>query len=76
MEENHGTLFNIYLEYYIHRNHQLPRFSSTNWKKAPTLVYRIQPEGSYNSLNSLAPTGRKLQPEGMSNSLDSLAPTP
>jgi hypothetical protein len=26
------------------------------------LVYMLQPEGSYNSLDSPAPTGRRLQP--------------
>ena len=36
MGENHGTLFNIYFQYYIPRKHQLPRFSNTNWKEAPT----------------------------------------
>jgi hypothetical protein len=34
MGENHETLFNIYLEYY--GKHQLPKFSNTNWKEAPT----------------------------------------
>jgi hypothetical protein len=33
------------------------------------LFTRLQPEGSYNSLNSLAPTRRRLQPP------DSQAPT-
>jgi hypothetical protein len=35
MGENHGTFFNV-SEDYIHQKHQLPKFSSTNWKEAPT----------------------------------------
>jgi len=62
MGEKNKNISNIYLEYYIHKNHQLPKFSSTNWKEAPTPIYELQPEGSYNTLNSLASTGRRLQP--------------
>jgi hypothetical protein len=82
MGENHRIIFNIYLEYYIHRKHQLPNFSNTNWKEAPTPIYRLQPEGSYNSLilqlqleGGSNPLVYRLQPEGSSNSLDSPAPT-
>jgi hypothetical protein len=36
MGENNITLFYIYLEYYIHKKHQLPRFSNNNLKEEPT----------------------------------------
>jgi hypothetical protein len=102
MGENHEMLSYISKDY-IHRKHQLPKFSSTNplfigsnLKEATTpqilqfqleegfnpLVYRLQPDGSSNSLYSPALTGRRLQaldfrlqPKGSSNSLYSLAPT-
>jgi hypothetical protein len=35
MEEDHGIISYI-LEDYIHRKHQIPKFSNTNWKEAPT----------------------------------------
>jgi hypothetical protein len=68
MGENHRTCFNIYLEYYIHENHQLeggtnPLFTSSNSLYSPTPTgRRFEPEGSSNSLDYLAPTGRRLQP--------------
>jgi hypothetical protein len=54
MGENHGMFSYIYQEY-IHRKQQIPN------SIAPT-GRRHQPKGSYNSLNFLAPTRRRLQP--------------
>jgi hypothetical protein len=65
MGENHRTLFNIYLEYYIHRKHQLPNSPAPTGRRHQPPIYRLQPEGSYNSLNSPAPTGRRLQPPSL-----------
>jgi hypothetical protein len=52
MGENHEILSYI-SKYYINREHQLPN--------SPALTRRrLQPKGRYNSLDSLAPTGRRL----------------
>jgi hypothetical protein len=64
---------------------------STNFQNSPTPtrrrkkppIYRLQHEGSYNSINSPTPTRRQLsnplvyrnQPKGSSNSLDVPYPT-
>jgi len=83
MGENHRTIFNICLEYYIHRKYQLRRFSSTNWKEAPTpyftgsslkeattpWILELQLKGGSKPLVYM------LQPERSSNSLDSPNPT-
>jgi hypothetical protein len=62
MGENHKTLFNV-SEDYIHQKHQLPKILQHQLEGGTNpLVYRLQPEGSYNSLNSPASTGRRLQP--------------
>jgi hypothetical protein len=52
MRENHRMFYYIYQEY-IHRKNQLPN------SPAPT-GRRLQPEGSYNFLNFISPTGRRL----------------
>jgi hypothetical protein len=76
------NLTNIYLQDYNHRKRQLPKFSSTNWKEAPTpcftgsnlkeaptpQILQLQLEGGSN------PLIYRLQPEGSYNSLNSLAP--
>jgi len=54
MGENH-RMFSYISKYYFHKKHQLPNYL------APT-GRRIQPEGSYNSLDSPTPTRRRLQP--------------
>jgi hypothetical protein len=61
---------------------QLPNSPAATGRRLQPPIYRLQPEGSYNSLNFLAPTRRRLQPpdfriqpEGSSNSLSSLTPT-
>jgi hypothetical protein len=61
MGENHGMLSYI-SKYYIHRKHQLPNSPAPTGRRLQPPIYRLQPEGSYNSLNSPAPTGRRLQP--------------
>ena len=74
MGENHQMFSYIYQEY-IHRKHQLPNSPAPTGRRLQPPIYRIQPEGSYNSLNSPVTTGRRIQPEGSFNSLCSLAPT-
>jgi hypothetical protein len=68
MGENHIILSYIYQEF-IHRKHQLPNSPAATGRRLQPPILRLQPEGSYNSLNSLAPTRRRLQPP------DSQAPT-
>jgi hypothetical protein len=72
----------LYIKDYIHRKHQLPNSPAPTGRRLQPPIYRLQPEGSYNSLNSPAPTGRRLQPpiyrlqpEGSSNSMYSPTPT-
>jgi hypothetical protein len=69
MGENHGMIF-----LYVRRNTfigstNFPIFQLQLEGGSNPLILRLQPEGSYNSLNSLAPTRRRLQPP------DSQAPT-
>jgi hypothetical protein len=47
---------------YIHRKHQLPNSPAPTGRRLQPPIYRLQPEGSYNSLNSPATTRRRLQP--------------
>jgi hypothetical protein len=47
---------------YIHRKHQLPNYPAPTGRRLHPLVYRLQLEESYNSLDSPAPTGRRPQP--------------
>jgi hypothetical protein len=48
--ENPIIFFLYVLKNYIHWKHQIPLFSSYNWKEAPTpLFLKLQPEGSSNS---------------------------
>jgi hypothetical protein len=61
--------FLIYFQEYIHWKHQLPNSTATIERRIQPPIYRLQPKGSYNSLNYLAPTRRRLQPP------DSQAPT-
>jgi hypothetical protein len=67
----------LYIKDYIHWKHQLPNSPATTRRRLQPPIYRLQLEGSYNSLNSLAPTPLilRLQPEGSSNSLCSPTPT-
>jgi hypothetical protein len=66
----HNGFFLYVFKNYIHWKHQLPLFSSCNWKEALTpYIFRLQPEGSSNSPILW------LQPEGGYNSLCSLATT-
>jgi hypothetical protein len=53
---------------YIHWKHQLLDSPATTRRRIQTPIIMLQPEGSYNSLNSLAPTRRKLQPPEFSSS--------
>jgi len=48
--------FLIYCQEYIHWKHQLPNSLDTTRRSIQPSIYRLQPEGSYNSLNSLDPT--------------------
>jgi hypothetical protein len=61
MGENHKTISYI-SKYYIHRKHQLPNSLEPTGRRLQPIIYKLQPEGSYNSLYSLAPTRRRLQP--------------
>jgi hypothetical protein len=75
-EKTTECFFLYVLKNYIHWKHQLPLFSSCNWKEAPTPLFLrlqpkgssnspilwLQPEGGYNPLCSSATTGRWLQP--------------
>jgi hypothetical protein len=67
MGENHKMIF-----LYIKRIHSLEAPTSdsptTTGRRLQPPVLRLQPEGSYNSLNSLAPTRRRLQPPEFSDS--------
>jgi hypothetical protein len=74
MGENHIMLSYIYQEF-IHRKHQLPNSPAATGRRLQPPIYRLQPEGSYNSLNSLAPTRRRLQPPGFSGSNQKVATT-
>jgi hypothetical protein len=65
MGENHRMISYIYQEF-IHRKHQLPNSPAATGRRLQPPILRLQPEGSYNSLNSLAPTRRRLQPPGFS----------
>jgi hypothetical protein len=62
MGENHGMLSYISKEY-IHWKHQLPNSPAPTRRRLQPPIYRLQPEGSYNSLIFL------LQLEGGSNPL-------
>jgi hypothetical protein len=81
--ENHIIFFLYVFKNYIHWKHQLPLFSSCNWKEAPTpYIFRLQPEGSSNSpILWLQPEGgynplcSRLQPEGGYNHLSFPHPT-
>jgi hypothetical protein len=68
MGENHKMLSYIYQEY-IHWKHQLPNSPAKTGRRLQPPIYRLQPEGSYNSLNFLA------QLEGGYNPMNSQAPT-
>jgi hypothetical protein len=76
MGENHIMLSYIYQEF-IHRKHQLPNSPVATGRRLQPPIYRLQPEGSYNSLNSLGsnqkeattPWVLRLQPEGGYNHL-------
>jgi hypothetical protein len=59
MGENHRMLSYISKDY-IHRKHQLPNSPAPTGRRLQPPIYRLQPEGSYNSLNSPAPTGRRI----------------
>jgi hypothetical protein len=61
---------------YIHRKHQLPNSPAPTGRRLQPPIYRLQPEGSYNSLiyqlqleGGSNPLVYRLQPEGSSNSL-------
>jgi hypothetical protein len=76
MGENHIMLSYIYQEY-IHRKHQLPNSPTPTGRRLQPPIYRLQPEGSYNSLNSPATNWKEaptpyLQEAPTSNSLISL----
>jgi hypothetical protein len=64
---------------YIKRIHSLEAPTSdspaTTGRRLQPPVLRLQPEGSYNSLNSLAPTRRRLQPPEFSGSNQKVATT-
>jgi hypothetical protein len=68
MGENHIMLSYI-SKYYIHRKHQLPNSPAPTGRRLQPPIYRLQPEGSYNSLIL------QLQLEGGSNPLIYKAPT-
>jgi hypothetical protein len=74
MGENHIMLF-----LYIKRIHSLEAPTSdspaTTGRRLQPPILRLQPEGSYNSLNSLAPTRRRLQPPEFSGSNRKVATT-
>jgi hypothetical protein len=47
--ENHIMIF-LFITEYIHWKHQLPISLATTGRRLQPPVYRLQPEGSYNSL--------------------------
>jgi hypothetical protein len=51
----------LYIEYYIYRKHQLPNSLAPTGRRLQPPIYMLQPEGSYNSLDSSTPTRRRLQ---------------
>ena len=63
MGENQGMISYIYQEF-IHRKHQLPNSPAATGRRLQPRIYILQLEGRYKSLNSLAPTRRRLQPLG------------
>jgi hypothetical protein len=60
MGENHIMLSYI-SKAYIHRKNQLPNSPVPTRRRLQPPLYRLQTEGSYNSLNSPALIGRSLQ---------------
>ena len=62
-EKTTQCFFLYVLKNYIHWKHQLPLFSSCNWKEAPTLlVSQATTWGKHQLPKSLATTRRRLQP--------------
>ena len=62
-EKTTECFFLYVLKNYIHWKHQLPLFSSCNWKEAPTpLVSQATTWGKLQLPNSMATTRRRLQP--------------
>jgi hypothetical protein len=74
MGENYEMLSYLYKEF-IHRKHQLPNSLDAIGRRLQPPIYRLQPEGSYKSLYSLAPTIRRLQPPEFSSSNQKVATT-
>jgi len=68
MEENQKILSYIYQEF-IQRKDQLPNFPARDGRSLQPPILIIQHKVSYNSLNSMAQTRKRLQ------SPDSQAPT-
>jgi hypothetical protein len=62
MGENHGMIF-LYIKIIHSLEAPTSQFSSYNYEGGyEPPIYRLQPKGSYNSLNYLVPTRRRLQP--------------
>jgi hypothetical protein len=74
MGENNGMISYIYQEF-IHRKHQIPNSPTATGRRIQPPIPRLQLEGSYKLLNSLAPTIRRLQPLGFSSSNQKVATT-
>jgi hypothetical protein len=63
MGENHIMISYIYQEF-IHRKNQLPNSPATSGRRLQPPIYKLQPKGSYNSMNYLTPTRRRLETPG------------
>jgi hypothetical protein len=74
MGEKHRILSYIYQEF-IDRKNQLPNSPVATGRRIKPPIYRLQPKGKYNSLNSLAPTRRRLQPPWFFGSNQKVATT-
>jgi hypothetical protein len=60
MREKHGMFSYIYQKS-IQRKHQLPNFAAPTGRRHQPLDIQTQPEGIYNTMNSLAPIRKRLK---------------
>jgi hypothetical protein len=59
MGENH-KMFSYISKITFIGNTNFQNYLAPTGRRLQPPIYRLQPEGSYNSLNSTAPTGRRL----------------
>jgi hypothetical protein len=74
MGENHIIISYIYQEF-IHRKYQLPNSPVATGRRLQPPIVSLQSEGSYNSLDYLAPTRRRIQPPKFFSSNQKVATT-